>query len=76
MTKKHTLDVLCVGEFGRVSKLLCEGAIRRRLLDVGLTQGTIVTCIGKSPFGDPSAYFIRGTKIAIRKKDAHGIVLE
>ena len=76
MKRKNTLDELCVGECGRVGALLCSGSIRRRLLDVGLAPGTEVTCIGRSPFGDPSAYLVRGCQIAIRKSDAHGIALK
>ena len=76
MKSKIRLDELCVGECARVEKLLCEGSIRRRFLDIGLMPGTEVTCIGKSPFGDPRAYLVRGTEIAIRKSDAHSIALK
>ena len=76
--KKHKLrlDQLCVGECATVSRLLTEGSMRRRFLDVGLSPGTKVLCVGRSPFGDPSAYLVRGCEIAIRKRDAEGIVLE
>ena len=75
MKFKNRLDELCVGERGRVRELLCEGSIRRRFLDIGLAPGTEVVCIGRSPFGDPSAYLIRGSEIAIRRTDAHSITL-
>lgn len=55
---------------GKVLKLNCTGAIRRRLLDLGIVKGTLITPILKSPSGDPTAFLIRGSTIAIRKEDA------
>lgn len=76
MKSNKTLSALAVGEEGKVSFLLCTGAIRRRLLDIGLVPGTTVLCVGKSPLGDPKAYAIRGKTIAIRRDDANKIVIE
>lgn len=70
-----TLDRLRPGERGTVCRLAACGAMRRRLLDIGLTPGTAVDCVGRSPAGDPSAYLIRGAVIALRSCDAHGIYL-
>lgn len=64
------------GETGRVKKLKSEGFIRRRLLDVGLIEHTQVTCVGRSPLGDPAAYLIRGAVIAIRAADGKNIIVE
>ena len=50
-----------------------EITVRRRLLDIGLTPGTRVECIGKSPGGDPKAFLIRGAVIALREEDCAGI---
>ena len=50
--------------------------IRRRLLDIGLVEGTDVSCLQKSPAGDPVAYLIRGAVIAIRSEDSSQIVVE
>ena len=75
MKTNKTLSALKVGEKGKVSSLLCEGAIRRRLLDIGLVPGTVVLCVGKSPLGDPKAYVIRSKTIAIRSEDANKIVI-
>ena len=47
--------------------------MRRRLLDIGLSDGTEVQCVGRSPMGDPSAYLIRGAVIAIRSNDSRGV---
>ncbi len=76
MKKEKRLSELAVGECGSVSALLTEGSMRRRFLDIGLASGTRVVCIGKSPLGDPCAYLVRGCKIAIRKRDADGIIIE
>lgn len=76
MKREKRLSELCVGECGFVVSLLTEGSMRRRFLDIGLSVGTKVSCVGRSPLGDPSAYLVRGCKIAIRKRDADGIIVE
>lgn len=45
-------------------------------LDIGLVEGTDVSCLQKSPAGDPVAYLIRGAVIAIRSEDSSQIVVE
>ncbi len=64
-----------VGEHCIVSALCATGAMRRRLLDIGLVESARVTCLGKSPAGDPSAYLIAGAVIAIRARDARDVVV-
>jgi len=59
----------------RVIGLRSEGRMRRRLLDIGLVEGTEVECLGRSPGGDPSAYLIRGAVIALRASDARDILV-
>jgi len=44
--------------------------MRRRLQDIGLIRGTAVTCVQKSPLGDPVAYLIRGAVVALRHEDS------
>ncbi len=71
---------LCCVPVGRCARLRClslsDGSMRRRLLDLGLIEGTCITCLQKSPSGDPTAYFIRGTVIALRAEDAAHILVE
>ncbi len=68
-----SLCSLKVGECADVHTIeLCIN-IRRRLMDLGLTQGAQIKCVGISPCGDPHAYLIRGAIIAIRNADAIGI---
>ena len=71
-----SLKDLAVGERGRITALCCHGPIRRRLLDMGLIEGTLVECLGRAPLGDPSAYLIRGAVIALRSEDSRYINME
>ena len=71
-----SLNSLRVGQSARVSHIEAEPAMRRRLLDIGLVEGTNVSCLQKSPAGDPVAYLIRGAVIAIRSEDSSQIVVE
>lgn len=50
--------------------------MRRRLRELGLVEGTAVTCLGRSPLGDPAAYGILGAVIALRDRDAAGVLVE
>jgi len=70
------LDMLCRGESGRVCRMSTEGGMRRRFMDMGLTEGAAVECVGISPLGDPKAYSIRGAVVAIRREDSAGIEIE
>ncbi len=67
-----TLADLAPGESARVVRLAaaCQGLQRRRLLDLGVVPGTIVTAEFASPGGDPAAYRIRGALIALRRAQA------
>ena len=51
------------------------GALRRRLLDMGIVEGTRVECLGMSPGGDPKAFLVRGAVLAIRGQDCRDIMI-
>lgn len=70
-----TLCNINPSEKAQISEILNEGSIRRRLLDIGLTPGSIVECVGKSPSGDPKAFLISGAVIAIRSEDCKTILI-
>ena len=70
-----SLDNIVPGQRATVSELTATGAMRRRLLDVGLVNDTEVECLGRSPGGDPSAYLVRGAVIAIRREDCRSIIV-
>lgn len=65
-----TLNRVPIGKKCVVDCLLSVGKQRRRLLDLGLTQGTVVEPVQKSPLGSLRAYEIRGGVIALRHEDA------
>jgi len=71
-----TLSDIKIGDVAVVKKINAADDIKRRLLDIGLIEGTKVDCILKSFFNDPIAYLIRGTVIAIRKEDSNNILVE
>lgn len=75
MNEFYCLNDIKPGDRVRIKELRVQGSIRRRLLDIGLVKDTEVECIGKSPFGDPCAYLIRGAVIAIRSEDCRGILV-
>ena len=68
-----TLSALARGERGAVCRLTATGAMRRRLMDIGLTPGTPVEVLFRACFGDPTAYLVRGTVVALRREDAERI---
>ncbi|MFZ5351876.1 MAG: FeoA family protein [Bacillota bacterium] len=70
------LNLMPVGTFGKVRKLISEGSSRRRMLDLGLIQDTTVESLRRSPAGDPVAYQIRGAVIALRSEEASKIFVE
>ncbi len=73
MRSMHTLKS---GEKGRVVSLHVNARMKQRLFDIGLIEGTEVVSLQKSPLGDPTAYFICGSVIVLRKQDAAMIFLE
>lgn len=75
MNKPYSLNDIEPGQKTRVKRLLSESDIRRRLLDIGLVEGTEVECLGRSPAGDPTAFYIRGAVIAIRSDDCRNILI-
>lgn len=76
MAALQSLNDIAEGECAVVSRLLTHGAMRRRFLDIGLTEGAEVECVGASPMGDPRAYLICGAVVAIRKADARSVLIE
>ena len=70
-----TLDRLKKDESACALRIDADKSIKRRLYDLGLTRGTKIKCVGKSPLGDPGAYLIRGAVIVIRNCDSKNIML-
>lgn len=71
-----TLNELDLNETGYIKDLKCSDEVKRRLLDLGLIKGTKVTPLFVSPSGDPTAFEVRGSVIAIRVEDTSLIDLQ
>lgn len=75
-TGKMTLDQLKKGEHATVTALHVQGGDRRRMMDLGILPGTEISVEMVSPMGDPTAYNVRGSMIALRKVQAKDIEIE
>ncbi|NLA76700.1 MAG: ferrous iron transport protein A [Clostridiales bacterium] len=71
-----TLKDVKVGETVRVVRLHGEGAVRRRIMDMGLTGGVEVNIRKVAPLGDPVEITVRGYELSLRKADAGMIEVE
>ena len=76
MKKTGSLADLEPGEWGIISGLSAQGEMRRRLQDLGFINATRVSGVQSSPLGDPRAYRVRETVIALRRKDAATILIK
>ena len=72
----ETLRNAKVGQTVKVVKLHGEGAVKRRLMDMGLTRGTEVYIRKVAPLGDPVEVKVRNYELSIRKADAEKIEIE
>lgn len=70
-----TLRSARIGETVTVCRLLGEGALRRRIMDMGITKGTNVFVRKVAPFGDPIEVTVRGYELSLRKGDAERILV-
>ena len=65
-----------VGETAKIVRLHGEGALKRRIMDMGLTRGTEVYVRKVAPLGDPMELTVRGYELSVRKGDAELIEVE
>ena len=65
-----------VGEVKTVTKIHGEGALRRRIMDMGITRGTKLTVIKEAPLGDPMEIELRGYHLSLRRADAELVEVE
>lgn len=68
-----TLKDLKIGDSGQVKKLHGEGAVKRRIMDMGITRGTQLLVRKVAPLGDPMELTVRDYELSIRKADAEMI---
>ena len=71
-----SLKEVKVGETATIVKLHGEGALKRRIMDMGLTRGTEVHVRKVAPLGDPMELTVRGYELSVRKGDAELIEVE
>ncbi len=71
-----TLREVKVGETVKVVKLHGEGAVKRRIMDMGITRGTEVHVRKVAPLGDPVELTVRGYELSLRKADAEMVEVE
>ena len=72
----NTLRQVKVGQTVKVIKLHGEGAVKRRIMDMGITKGTELHVRKVAPFGDPVEVNVRGYELSLRKADADMIEVE
>lgn len=72
----RTLKDVKVGKSARVVKLHSEGALKRRIMDMGITKGVEVRVRKVAPLGDPIELTVRGYELTLRKSDAEMIEIE
>jgi len=70
------LDKLHIGEKGTVVSLGCHGAVRRHIIDMGITPGAEIIMKKMAPLGDPLEINVRGYELSLRKSEASEIVVE
>ena len=73
--KPRTLNDAKIGETVTVGKLTGEGAVKRRIMDMGITKGTQLLIRKVAPLGDPIEVNLRGYELSIRKSEAENILL-
>jgi len=72
----RTLRDVEIGKSAKVVKLHGEGAVRRRIMDMGITRGVNLTVRKVAPLGDPIEVTVRNYELSIRKEDAAMIEVE
>jgi ferrous iron transport protein A len=76
MEKMATLREARPGDVVRVAKITGGGAIKRRIMDMGITKGVEITVRKVAPLGDPVEITVRGYELSLRKADAESIETE
>lgn len=71
-----TLNMLEIGEKARVIQVKGDGSFRKRLLDMGMVPGTVLSVTKKAPLGDPVDFKLKGYNLSLRKKEAKMVIVE
>lgn len=70
---EKTVNDMAIGETAVVTGLECSGALRRRIIDMGITPGAVVILRKTAPMGDPLELNVRGYELSIRRSEAREI---
>ncbi len=73
--KYTTLDKIDINKKYLISDVLLDEHTKKRMYDLGIIENSIIESLYKSPFGDPVAYLVKETIIAIRNSDAEKIIV-
>ncbi len=76
MTAHQTLKQVPVGESAKVYRVTSHGALRQRILDMGITRGTDLKVLKRAPLGDPIEILVRGYTLSLRRSEAEHIIIE
>ena len=71
----RTLRDVAIGDTATVRRLTGEGAVKRRIMDMGITKGTSVFVRKVAPLGDPIEVTVRGYELSLRKSEAESILI-
>lgn len=75
-SKQSSVCSLKPGQAGRVIRIGSSGALRRRIVDMGITPGAVIIMRKAAPLGDPLEINVRGYELSIRKSEAREIIIE
>ncbi len=76
MPESLTLDQLSEGYSAVVTRIAGQGAVRRRIMDMGITRGIEIELVKAAPLGDPLEYLVRGYHLSLRRSEAQMIEIE
>ena len=75
-SEMKTLREVACGQTVKVQKLIGEGPVKRRIMDMGITKGVEIFVRKVAPLGDPVEVTVRGYELSLRKADAEMIIVE
>ncbi|HZK43117.1 MAG TPA: FeoA family protein [Syntrophomonadaceae bacterium] len=73
---KSLLSDLEIGQNAKIVKVIGNGAVRRRMIDMGIVPGTVVKMERYAPLGDPFQIKLKGCHLSLRKEEAETVVIE
>lgn len=76
MKEYNTLNEARLNEEVIINKINCRENIKRRILDLGMIEGTKIKPVFRSPLGDPTAYEVRGSLISLREEESSNIEIK